>query len=71
MFPRNQNMKKKPFCTSSNNIDIKDKDMMWNCVFHSKIKPIDDDGFFYRKVVIDVLGSNLNDNDKIEESIVP
>ena len=31
---------------------------------HSKMKPIDVDEFFYRKVIIDDLEYNLNNNEK-------
>ena len=44
--------------------------MMWHWVGHSKYKCFDVYEFFDRKVVLDELGSNLNDSDKTENSVV-
>ena len=43
---------------------------MCHWVVHSKMKPIDADELFNRKVVIDELESNINDKNETESSVV-
>ena len=63
-------MKERPFFTSFHKFYTKDKDITNHWVGHSKMKPIDDDKLFNRKVIIDELESDLNDYDKTEASSV-
>ena len=70
VFPRSQNLKKKPFCTSSHKFYIKYKSTINHWIGHSIIKPIDANELFNRRVIISELEYSLNDDDTIGASVL-